>query len=93
MPCLQARDNSDSTHADPSPHDGPSPHAGPSPHDDDGGSPKAFQEEIAEIEQVLQQVRLSWKEAEFRSSVAEMEDENTHMKTLLQSLTNYSNVE
>ena len=95
---LQARDDyaDHSPHAD---HSGPSsgshvdhaPHAGPSPHD--GSSAKAFQEEVAEIEKVLQRVRLSWKEEEFQSSVAEMEDEGTHMKTILQSLTNYSNTE
>lgn len=54
---------------------------------------KASQDGISQIEGVLQKVRLSWKEAEFLCSVAEMEDEEAHMERLLKLLTNCSTPE
>lgn len=54
------------------------------------GGAKTSQEGIAQIESVLQNVRLSWKEAEFLCAVAEMENEESHMEGLLQLLTNCS---
>ena len=53
-------------------------------------SVRANREGISRLQSLLQQVKLSWKEAEFSCSLAEMEGEEEHMRRLLQLLTNYS---